>query len=66
VNDVIGLPGLSSFVPAILVGFITAAIVGWFAVRWLLNYLGSRSLYAFAIYCAALGAITLIVHFAAA
>jgi undecaprenyl-diphosphatase len=40
------------------VGFITAAIVGWFAVRWLIGYLGKHSLYVFAAYCAVFGTIT--------
>jgi undecaprenyl-diphosphatase len=60
--DVIKLPDLGSFLPALAVGFVAAAIVGWFAVKWLLNYLGKRSLYAFAIYCAIVGAIVLVFH----
>jgi undecaprenyl-diphosphatase len=54
------LPDLSSFLPVLAVGFITAAIVGWFAVKWLLGYLNKHSLYAFAIYCAVLGVSCLI------
>jgi len=42
------------------VGFITAAIVGWLSVRWLLSYLARRSLYVFSIYCAIVGVIVLI------
>ena len=61
--DVAQLPGLSGFLPALVVGFITAAIVGWFAVRWLLRYLAHHSLYVFSIYCAAVGVIVLIFHF---
>jgi undecaprenyl-diphosphatase len=46
-----------SFLPLITVGFVTAGIVGWLSIKWLLGYLGKHSLYSFAIYCAALGAV---------
>jgi undecaprenyl-diphosphatase len=49
--------GLGDFLPLIAVGFITAGIVGWLSIKWLLGYLSKHSLYSFAIYCAALGAI---------
>jgi undecaprenyl-diphosphatase len=62
--DVVRMPGLAEFLPALAVGFITAAIVGWFAVRWLLRYLAGHSLYVFSVYCALVGAIVLIFHFA--
>jgi undecaprenyl-diphosphatase len=62
--DVVRMPGLTEFLPALAVGFITAAIVGWFAVRWLLRYLAQHSLYAFSAYCALVGVIVLIFHFA--
>jgi len=61
--DVIQMPGLTEFLPALGVGFITAAFVGWLAVRWLLGYLANHSLYAFSAYCAIVGAIVLIFHF---
>ena len=49
------LPNLGQFLPLLAVGFITAAIVGWFAIRWLINYLSRNSLYVFAGYCAVIG-----------
>lgn len=55
--DVIKMPNLSEFLPLLVVGFITAAIVGWFAIKWLIDYLGKGSLYIFAAYCAIVGAI---------
>jgi undecaprenyl-diphosphatase len=61
--DVVRMPGLAEFLPALAVGFITAAIVGWLAVRWLLRYLAHHSLYAFSAYCAVIGAIVFILHF---
>jgi undecaprenyl-diphosphatase len=51
---------LSSFLPVLAVGFITAAIVGWLAIRWLMNYLSHHSLYVFAGYCAVMGSLILI------
>jgi undecaprenyl-diphosphatase len=62
--DVIHMTGLAEFLPALAVGFVTAAIVGWFAVRWLLRYLANHSLYVFAAYCAVVGVIVLIFQFA--
>lgn len=62
--DVIRMPGLAEFLPALAVGFVAAAVVGWLAVRWLLRYLARHSLYVFSVYCAIVGAIVLILHFA--
>ena len=58
--DVMSMPDLSSFLPPLMVGFVTAAVVGWFAIRWLLAYLNRCSLYVFAAYCAVVGALCLI------
>ena len=55
--DVIKMPNLSEFLPLLAVGFITAAIVGWFAIKWLIDYLSKGSLYIFAAYCAVVGLI---------
>lgn len=61
--DVIRMPGLTDFLPTLAVGFISAAIVGWLAVRWLLRYLAHHSLYVFSAYCTLEGLIVLIFHF---
>jgi undecaprenyl-diphosphatase len=53
------LPGFTSFLPGLAVGFVAAAIVGWFSVKWLLSYLNKHSLYIFAAYCAVVGLIAL-------
>ena len=58
--DVVQMPGLADFLPILLVGFVTAAVVGWFAIKWLLEYLGKHSLYVFAIYCGILCIITIL------
>ncbi len=55
--DVIKMPNLGSFLPLLAVGFITAAIVGWFAIQWLIHYLSRHSLYVFAAYCAIVGTV---------
>lgn len=60
--DVLQMPNLMNFLPSLAVGFISAAIVGWFAIRWLIAYLSKRSLYVFAIYCAVAGIISLTIH----
>jgi undecaprenyl-diphosphatase len=55
--DVLKMPNLGEFLPLLAVGFVTAAIVGWFAIQWLIDYLSKRSLYVFAAYCAVVGTI---------
>ncbi len=58
--DLLNMSGLGSFLPLLAVGFVSAAIVGWLAVRWLLGYLNKHSLYVFAVYCAVIGIICLV------
>jgi len=53
------IPNMASFSNALLIGFIISAIVGYLSIRWLLNFLASRSLYSFSIYCAAFGIISI-------
>lgn len=60
--DVIRMPNLAEFLPLLAAGFISAAIVGWFAIRWLIDYLGKRSLYVFGMYCAVLGIVVLLIQ----
>ena len=57
--DVIQMPGLGEFLPLLAVGFVSAAIVGWLAIKWLIDYLSKHSLYVFAAYCAVAGTIVL-------
>jgi len=51
---------LNNLMVPLAIGFIIAAIVGWFAIKWLLGYLNKHSLYVFAGYCAVIGAICLV------
>lgn len=48
-----------------LVGAAVAAVVGFFALRWLLKLLGSGRLYLFAGWCAAVGIFAIVWRFAA-
>lgn len=60
--DVLQMPNLTEFLLPLAVGFVSAAVSGWLAVRWLIGYLSKRSLYAFAVYCAVIGIISLTIH----
>ena len=51
------------FLPIILVGMAAAGVSGWYSIRWLVNYVSRRSLYPFAVYCFALGAVCFGVYF---
>lgn len=62
--DVLRLPDIGSFLPLVATGLVAAAIVGWFSIRWLLDYLNRHSLYVFAGYCAVIGIIVLLVQYA--
>jgi undecaprenyl-diphosphatase len=63
-KDLSNFSDLSAFLPNLLAGFIAAFIVGYITIHWLLRFLNKRSLNIFAIYCAALGVITLVVAYA--
>jgi len=60
--DVIQMPNLGEFLPLLAMGFVTAAVVGWFAIKWLISYLSKHSLYVFAGYCAVVGTIVFILR----
>jgi undecaprenyl-diphosphatase len=57
--DLMQVPNLMSLLPVYIPGFISAAVVGYLAIRWLIRYLGTHSLYIFAIYCTIVGLISL-------
>jgi undecaprenyl-diphosphatase len=62
-SDLLASPGLAGFLPVILAGFVTAAVVGYLSIHWLLSYLASHSLRSFAIYCVLIAAVILIVAY---
>lgn len=61
--DLLKSPELGSFLPVVALGTLVAAVVGYFAIRWLISYLMRHSLKVFAYYCIALGIVTLVVTY---
>ncbi len=59
---VILLPGTTDFLPILAVGFVTSAVVGWLAVKWLINFLSKHSMIVFAAYCGVVGGFLLILE----
>ena len=55
--------GLIDLAGALIVGFVTAAVVGYACIRWLLRFLTHRSLYIFAVYCLLFGFFCLVAAF---
>ncbi|HEY71989.1 MAG: undecaprenyl-diphosphatase UppP [Chloroflexi bacterium] len=51
--------GLAAQAPALVVGFVTAGLVGFGCIHFLMGYLQRRRLYPFAVYCAVAGAVCL-------
>jgi undecaprenyl-diphosphatase len=58
--DLVRVPDLAAMLPIFIPGFISAAVVGYLAIGWLIKFLTRYSLYYFAIYCAVLGLIILL------
>ncbi|HKJ28066.1 MAG TPA: undecaprenyl-diphosphatase UppP [Anaerolineales bacterium] len=50
VLDLFTVPNLGEFIGPLLIGFVVSGVVGYFAIRWLLNYLTKNPLYYFSIY----------------
>ncbi len=63
ISDLTSLPNLSEFLPVLLTGFITAGIVGFSSIHWLLKFLIKNKLSYFSIYCVLISVITLAVSF---
>jgi undecaprenyl-diphosphatase len=60
--DLLKMSGIGSFLIPLVVGFVTAGIVGWLAIKWFLGYLNKHPLYIFAGYCAIVGLISLAIQ----
>lgn len=58
--DLLELENLAAYLPLMAVGFAVSAVVGYFAIRWLITYISSNSLLPFAGYCLILGAGSLL------
>jgi undecaprenyl-diphosphatase len=59
IKHVAELPNTAELLPYLVTGFISAAIVGWVSIKWLLEYLNKHSLYIFAAYCGVVGVLVL-------
>ncbi len=53
---------LAQFLPVMVIGFLSAMIVGYIAIRWLLRFLVNHSLIYFSVYCAIIGGMTILVR----
>lgn len=63
IMDLRAMSGLAQFLPALLLGFVVSAVVGYLCIRWLLQYVKKNSFYPFAIYCTVLGLVVIVVSF---
>jgi len=57
--DILAATDLADIWPALLTAFLSASVTGYLCIRLLLNWLRRRTLYVFAVYCAAFGIIYL-------
>jgi undecaprenyl-diphosphatase len=60
--DLLQAGALESQIKVLLIGFASAAVVGYLAIHALLLYVRQRSLNIFAVYCALFGAVSLIIY----
>ena len=58
--DLNQIPDAAAFLPVMATGFLTAAVVGYLTIRWLLGFVSKRSFYPFAIYCVVFATLTLL------
>jgi undecaprenyl-diphosphatase len=58
-GDLAALPSAADYALPVLVGFVSAAIVGYASIRWLLGFVTRHSLAAFSAYCALVGLLGL-------
>ncbi len=61
ISDLLEVPDLGKFLPVIAVGFITAAIVGYLSIHWLLSFIKNHSFVYFAFYCILLASLVVVV-----
>jgi len=59
VKDLTEVVNFSTFLPTLIAGTLTAAVVGYLSIRWLLHFVTHRSLSVFSIYCIVIGALSL-------
>jgi undecaprenyl-diphosphatase len=59
-RDLVQSPEAVAQVPTIAIGFVVAALSGYFSIKFLLHYLRRGRLYPFAIYCWTVGIISIV------
>jgi undecaprenyl-diphosphatase len=60
--ELLEIPGAIKQIPGLLIGFLTAAVVGYLAIRWLLGYLAEHSMLIFVVYCTAIGLLGIVLN----
>ncbi len=58
-KDLFAMQTTDNFILPLIVGFFTALVTGYLAIRWLIAYLHKHSLYIFALYCSLAGGLVL-------
>ena len=53
--DLLEAGNLLAYANVLLVGLVTAGVVGWLSIHWLLGFVAKNRLYGFAIYCTVIG-----------
>ncbi len=61
IPDLLQIPDLNSFLPSMAIGFLTAMIIGYASIHWLLKFLTHNSLRGFSLYCVAAGLLGLFI-----
>jgi len=61
--DLLSMPSTDGFLGILAIGFITSGIVGFFSIKWLLEYISKNDLTPFAIYCMVIGIGTLAISY---
>lgn len=64
VKDLMDVQNLSGFLPVLLIGFVTAGVVGYIAIRWLLKFIQTHSLKIFSLYCVLFAGVALAAFYA--
>lgn len=64
VLKLIKMDGVLEFLPVLLLGFVIAGVVGYFAIKWFIGYLKEKSLLPFAAYCAVVAIVVIFVTYA--
>jgi undecaprenyl-diphosphatase len=58
--DLLEVPNLGAFIGPMTIGFLSAGVVGYLSIHWLLRYLAKNKLYYFAIYLVIVSTLVLV------